>query len=118
MNRSVLWGIALAAAVCAGCASRATPRTGASEGLTEPMAEQRTRAYRACQIDSDCVLALNGCCDCANGGEDIAVNRDQAAAFAASFACSGACNEVGGDCGHGTVRCTDHVCTYEAPTAD
>lgn len=79
------------------------------------MEERFTLEYRACEVDTDCVLALNGCCDCANGGRDIAIARDQAAAFNARFACTGACTERGGDCGRGTIACEGKLCVYHPP---
>lgn len=96
----------LASTACAPC------RAPTAEKLSAPMEEPLTRKYRACAVDADCVLALNGCCDCANGGQDIAVRRDQAAAFEARFHCTGECNEMAGDCRQGTVRCEDQLCTY------
>lgn len=81
----------------------------------EPMQEHLTLEYRACTNDTDCVLALNGCCDCANGGEDIAVNREQAAAFKARFVCNHGCTEIGGNCGQGTIACEAKLCVYHQP---
>ena len=117
--------VSLATAVILGaaCAPSRNPSvdpTSASERhdkLSAPMAEHLTREYRACSTDGDCVVALNGCCDCANGGQDIAVRRDKAAAFRARFQCSGACTEMGGDCGRGTARCEQRLCTYREPSA-
>ena len=110
----------LGCSACASCRGKTVDPTNENEGrgkLTSPMDEQLTRKYRACSVDADCVLALNGCCDCANGGEDIAVSGARAAAFQASFACSRACTEMGGDCGRGTVQCENQICTYrERPT--
>ena len=83
--------------------------------LNGPMPEPQTRKYRACSTDADCIVAQNGCCDCANGGEDIAIHRDQARAFQARFQCSGGCTEMAGDCARGTARCDDHLCTYHEP---
>jgi hypothetical protein len=105
----------LASAACAPSRGPDGDARGASANdakLSRPMSEGLTRKYRGCSVDSDCVYALNGCCDCANGGEDIAVNREQAAAFQARFQCSGACNEMGGDCEQGTARCENRLCTY------
>jgi hypothetical protein len=96
----------LAGAACAPC------RAPNADKLSAPMEERLTREYRACAVDADCVVVLNGCCDCANGGQDIAVNREEAAAFEARFHCTGECNEMAGDCGQGTARCEDQLCTY------
>jgi len=78
------------------------------------MDEPHTLPYRACAADTDCVLAQNGCCDCANGGEDIAIHRDKLKAFTARFDCHG-CTEVAGDCGQGKVTCENKLCMYREP---
>lgn len=82
--------------------------------LDGPMPDHLTLEYRACEIDTDCVPALNGCCDCANGGRDIAVNRARASDFTARFLCPGACTERAGDCGNGTISCQNKLCTFVA----
>jgi len=110
---SILASLLLSTLVLSACAS--TPTVSAPEdkgpSFSRPMAEPLTREYRACTIDTDCVLAQNGCCDCANGGEDIAIYRDQVAAFTARFECHG-CTEIGGDCGRGAITCENKLCTY------
>jgi hypothetical protein len=80
--------------------------------VDEPLPDDLTLEYRACETDADCVLALNGCCDCANGGRDIAVSRARLTDFTARFRCSGACTERAGDCGRGTISCLNKLCTF------
>jgi hypothetical protein len=88
---------------------------GASEGAAGPLPEPRTHAYRECSVDADCVYTYNGCCDCMNGGTDIAVRRDQLEAFRGQFQCGGqGCTEMGGECGTGTVACEQGLCVYRA----
>jgi hypothetical protein len=78
-----------------------------------PMPEPQTLAYRGCQADQDCEYVQNGCCDCVNGGADLAINKNQRAAFRAQFDCtSGGCTERGGACGLGTVSCDQGLCTF------
>jgi hypothetical protein len=103
--------------VLVACASTSSMPEPEDKGPTysRPMDEPLTREYRACATDTDCVLAQNGCCDCANGGEDIAIHRDQVAAFKARFDCHG-CTEIGGDCGQGAITCENKLCTYREPT--
>ncbi len=104
----MLLALALLTAAC-------TPRYERDRGpakVSQPLQQHLTLDYRACTTDADCVLALNGCCDCANGGEDIAVSRAQYKAFRARFICVNPCTEMGGDCGHGAVACEDNVCVY------
>ena len=86
-----------------------------STKFSEPMQDHLTLEYRACKVDTDCVLALNGCCDCANGGDDIAIARDKVSAFKARFSCTGGCTERGGNCGQGTITCENNLCMYKAP---
>ena len=85
-----------------------------------PMSAAESAPYRSCSRDTDCVVALNGCCNCANGGEDIAVNKARREAFAAHFDCSRThCTEMGAmaPCGSGSVQCVEGLCTYRAPAA-
>ena len=71
--------------------------------------------YRTCSIDSDCVYANNGCCDCATGGQDVAINKTKLAEFEALFNCADvACTMIGASpaCGSGTVSCNIGLCEY------
>lgn len=109
---------ALCALIATACATSSSSN-GSSEPpgstFSAPMDEHLTLEYRACTTDTDCVLALNGCCDCANGGQDIAVHRDHASAFQARFKCTGGCTEIGGNCGQGAIACENKLCTYREP---
>jgi hypothetical protein len=83
-----------------------------------PLAASELTQYQACTQDADCTHAQNGCCDCANGGEDTAVNKQQLSAFRARFDCKDTpCTMklAVPDCGSGTVHCTSGRCTYERP---
>lgn len=81
--------------------------------LHEPMPEDRAREYRTCERDEQCVYTHNGCCDCMNGGADIAVRRDRLSAFRAQFDCADiGCTEMGGNCGEGRVACERGLCVY------
>jgi hypothetical protein len=71
--------------------------------------------YQVCTKDEDCVFATNGCCDCANGGKETAVNKDFLDEFEARFDCKEiSCTMIARvqPCGCGTVRCEDFQCTY------
>ncbi len=78
--------------------------------------EEETLAYRDCVVDSDCVYASNGCCGCANGAEDIAVNKTKLNDFEALFDCDGVmCTLMAPaePCGStGTISCKNHICEY------
>ncbi len=78
-----------------------------------PLSDQELKAYQTCSIDTDCVYTHNGNCDCANGGKDAAINKEQLDAFRSLFA-KGACTEVARipPCGSGQVKCLDGFCTY------
>jgi hypothetical protein len=71
--------------------------------------------YQACARDADCIFATNGCCDCANGGVEVAIACDQKAAFEARFDCNNLpCTERGREieCGTGTVACENTLCVF------
>ena len=55
------------------------------EKLTAPLPVKDITAYQSCAQDSDCVYVQNGCCDCANGGVDTAVNKDRLKEFQALY---------------------------------
>jgi len=99
--------------VVASCSS--TPKDTANLGV---LSDSETLSYRNCSVDSNCVYTTNGCCDCANGGEDIAVNKDKLNDFNALFSCSGACTMIGAvpPCGSGTVSCQSGLCVYTKAT--
>jgi hypothetical protein len=80
-----------------------------------PMAEELTLRFRTCVGDSDCVWESNGCCDCANGGRDIAMNRDMVSEFREQFNCSGECTKRADrhGCRRGKVYCKDSICVSE-----
>lgn len=79
------------------------------------LTETETLPYRDCTTASDCVYTKNGCCDCANGGEDIAVNKTKLADFEKLFDCGTfSCTAMAAEpaCGSGTVYCKDGICEY------
>jgi hypothetical protein len=107
--RIVIWSLGLCVSLCSAC----TPAPSVKQRA--PLPEAETRSYRACQADSDCTWVQNGCCDCANGGADIAVHRDRARDFARRFDCEGAvCTTRGREpaCGSGTAVCAEGLCAY------
>lgn len=38
---------------------------------------QELEAFQSCDTDDDCIYINNGFCDCANGGEEVAVNKNK-----------------------------------------
>ncbi|HEX7477416.1 MAG TPA: hypothetical protein VF331_06395 [Polyangiales bacterium] len=67
------------------------------------------------KADAQCTYEVNGCCDCANGGQEIAVAHDQVDAFRARFACTGGCTQRYRECGTGKVACERGLCVYHEP---
>ena len=89
------------------------PQRKAAGGFTAPMPESEVSRYTECGSDSDCVLANNGCCDCANGGRTVAVNKIRLADFQNRFSCDHvACTEMARmpECMTELVTCVSHKC--------
>jgi hypothetical protein len=98
--------IVITAALLAACSAK--PQTG-------PLPDAELAPYQACATDADCTWITNGCCDCANGGTEIAVARGQEAAFRARFECTNLpCTTIGRtpECGTGTVACERARCVF------
>ena len=92
------------------CASHADKKP-----QTTPLDKLELSAYQYCGSDSDCVYANNGCCDCANGGEAVAVNKERLKDFRARFDCMKTmCTRMAAvpACDSGVVSCIEHRCKY------
>ena len=79
------------------------------------LGREETLTYRTCTQDTDCIYAQNGCCDCANGGEAIAVKMSKLVEFEALFNCEKiVCTEIAANppCEQGTVKCESRVCEF------
>ena len=86
--------------------------------LSSPMPDAQLKPYQACASASDCVYVINGCCNCVNGGDEVAVNTLMLEDFSAQFDCSKvACTlmERIPPCGSGTVSCENQLCKYQLP---
>ena len=106
--------------VFAACESTSTNNTGGG-GNTSALSSSETLSYRACEKDDDCVYVNNGCCDCANGGEDLAINKTKLEEFTKLFSCENvACTMIGAvpPCGTGTLKCNAKLCEFTRSTAD
>ena len=98
---------------------RRLPASVALLVAAEPLPEAETLEYRACTADEDCTYALNGCCECVEGGEYIGVRKDQADEFRHRFSCITAeCPEPIDDLPCGTViaACRDGLCVHSVLT--
>ncbi len=76
--------------------------------------------YQSCGQDSDCIIAQNGCCDCANGGEDVAISIRHQENFKKRFNCLDImCTQLARDpaCRTGVVSCIKGKCNYFEPSA-
>ena len=90
-------------------------------GTTRPLSAFELGRYQYCGDDRDCVVVNNGCCDCGNGGQDVAINRERQKAFEARFDCmhvSCGGKEVFPLCGSGVVSCLNHKCNYFSETPE
>jgi hypothetical protein len=82
---------------------------------TRSLSEFELAKYQYCGQDSDCTVSFNGCCDCANGSPEVAVNKARLEDFRSRFQClSVACGTVDANphCGNGVVTCVSHRCQY------
>ena len=83
--------------------------------VKQPLSADDLQKYQVCQTDADCVYANNGCCDCANGGQAIAVNKALLDKFQQLFDCDlVACTLMAAvpPCDAGLASCQDQVCVY------
>jgi hypothetical protein len=106
--------VSLALLVCSACTRHdaAKPGQGAAKA---PLPLASLAEYRRCERDDQCTWVTNGCCDCANGGDDIAVAADKKAAFRALFSCNDTpCTDVAVTpaCGTGTAACEAGLCVF------
>lgn len=79
------------------------------------LSEQQIREFQGCNADSDCIYVNNGCCDCANGGKETAVNKSKVDAFKNALICSNtSCTERGRvrPCGSGHTKCENNLCIF------
>ncbi len=86
-----------------------------------PISSAELDRFLRCEEDTDCIFVNNGCCDCANGGIEIAINASLLPDFLNLFDCSNvSCTEMARQpaCASGTVKCSESgKCDYELPSA-
>lgn len=81
----------------------------------QPLGAEALKEYQACDHTSDCVRVNNGCCDCANGGDTVAIHRKYEKEFRDRFPCAGvACTQKSGDCVFQEPVCADNLCKLKA----
>jgi hypothetical protein len=84
-------------------------------GNTKPLNDYELGKYQYCGRAEDCIVAVNGCCDCANGGIEVAVNKARFDDLLKRFDCLYVqCSHKPADppCANGVVSCIDHKCQY------
>lgn len=78
---------------------------------TKPLPAAEVKQYQACHHTADCVRVDNGCCDCANGGDTIAIHRKHEKTFRAFFKCDKTpCTQKAGDCTFQEPVCKNGFC--------
>lgn len=84
--------------------------------------ERDLAAFQRRARDEDRTWATNGCCDCANGGNEIGIARNQDAAFKKRLArgtknrpCTMMAIELA--CGTGEIKCEASRCVFR-PSAE
>jgi len=83
---------------------------------TQPVSLEVLKPFQVCMADSDCVFTNNGCCDCANGGIEVAVAKNRLEDFKKIFACDNiACTEKARipACGTGSIQCVNALCQFK-----
>ncbi|MFH1222985.1 MAG: hypothetical protein V1647_01410 [Pseudomonadota bacterium] len=100
------------------CGAVQTGSNASNNNNSGVLSEQEMLQYRNCNNNSDCVWAQNGCCDCANGGEDTSINITKQEEFQELFDCTGvSCTMIAPvtPCGSGgAVSCVANTCQYNA----
>ena len=94
---------------------KAPVRQVGKTGNTKALNDFELAKYQYCGRDSDCVVSINGCCDCANGGIEVSVNKDRVESFRSRFDCLHvACTRRAASppCQSGVVSCVSHRCQY------
>lgn len=107
--------IAKSMLVCVMTALGASAAVADGAGNSGPLDKFELGRFQYCGSDADCIHVTNGCCDCANGGEDVAINKDYQERFRQKFDCLNvACTMRAAEppCGSGVVSCVDHKCRY------
>ena len=115
-NRKALVVFVCVLAVCFNAKSALAD--GVTTKTDKPLSDLELSAFQYCGTDRDCVKAVNGCCDCANGGVDVAVNKEKLSQFSSHFDCnSTSCENTNNQqCGTGVVSCIELKCHYLPPS--
>lgn len=86
------------------CASTATSEN-------KPLGTNALKQYQACSHADQCIRVDNSCCNCANGGETISINRKFEVPFRQQFPCRMVvCSQKAGDCIFRVPNCVKGFC--------
>ena len=86
-----------------------------AKSSTGEISDYELSKYQYCGVDNDCIVVSNGCCDCANGSEDVSINKDKLEDFKKRFNClnySCTKNDPEPRCAGGVVSCISNQCHY------
>ena len=79
------------------------------------LSDQKLLEYQYCGKDSDCMEVINGCCQCLQGDEYVAIAKNRYLDFKKNFVCENvSCpkEDTYKNCEEGLVSCINHRCTY------
>jgi hypothetical protein len=105
-----------------GACSRDRPsRAERAVELVGALPERDLVRFQRCARDEDCTWTTNGCCDCANGGNEIGIARSQETSFKKSLACATKnipCTMMAIEpaCGTGEIKCEASRCVFRSST--
>lgn len=87
-----------------------------TEKTDKPLTGVEIMIYNGCRMNSDCVRATNGCCECSGANSEIAIDYKYLELLKSRFDCAGVeCNvdvRNGSTCGCGVLECKDGICIY------
>ena len=82
---------------------------------TKPLPRESIRQYQECTDTSECIRVDNGCCNCANGGDTVAIHRKFEKEFRDHFNCQEViCPQRAGDCMFREPICRNGLCELGA----
>jgi hypothetical protein len=97
--------IVFAALALAACSHRGPAAFSGPRGAAD------LAPFQACDDASECIRVDNGCCDCANGGSTVSINRKFEKEFRSLFDCRGViCSQKVGACLYREPQCDGGRC--------
>ena len=115
MNRSIIFVLCVLFAVSGVSVTASAEGKKKSVSRVQALSKFELGKYQYCGSDGDCIAVQNGCCDCANGGSDAAINKMHLDDFKGRFHCEEVVCTARAKvppCGSGVVSCVNHECRY------